>query len=165
MTLIRHATADDLDQLVAMAQQFHGESPRYAAVPFCAADMLGFLSNALERTETSCIFVAESGDSVGAGHLRGMIGGMLSVYMFNHRILKYSDFGLYVRPEYRGSGVFLRLLRAYESWGIQAGVAPEDIMLGESAGINSPKLHDILLRLGYTVDGTSYRKSAGQGGS
>jgi len=80
----------------------------------------------------------------------GFISGFAHEYFFSNR-LRVSDLGFYVKPEYRGSRVSLKLLKELENWAKNLGI--EDLHLGQTTAINMDKTKQFYERLGYKTVG------------
>lgn len=149
--MIREATESDIPQLVEMARAMHAESPRYQNKQFDEGVTAQFI-NILISGSDFCVFVSGI-----ASDLTGMIGCSVSPFFFSF-VDKYAcDVGFYVKPEHRGGGSALKLIKAYEDWALEKGVLPEDITLGVSC--ENKKLGELMTKMGYTQSGELYRKN------
>lgn len=148
--MIRAASSDDIPELVAMAAAMHAESPVYRSVPFVSEDMAAFLMVRLEN-DMGRIFIY-----IKDGAIAGMVGGMLVPFMFNFSEGFAADFGFYVRPEYRGGRILWLLLLEFETWARERGF--KRFKLGESTGVASEIVGQLLNKLGYNQSGTVFSK-------
>ncbi|MDH3733209.1 MAG: GNAT family N-acetyltransferase [Gemmatimonadota bacterium] len=112
---IRHATAEDLDQLVAMWAQYmraHALNPAYRQLRHDALPTRRRVFHSLIEEATSTVFVIESG-----GGLDGMISCFLEEndpYFDPPRYVRIQT--PFVRPDARRQGNLRRLLQAAFEW-------------------------------------------------
>lgn len=71
-------------------------------------------------------------------------------------VLLASDYGVYVSPEYRGSGQFIKLLKASEKWAKDCGA--KSITIYHNTGIEMEKAPLLFNRLGYETNGYIFSK-------
>lgn len=82
----------------------------------------------------------------------GMLVAYCGKYFFNKQRYGYQEL-LYIRPAFRGTKAFLKLLRAYEEWArLRSAV---EIFTGTTY---TRALSDILQKIGYPVMGTIHKK-------
>jgi GNAT superfamily N-acetyltransferase len=152
---IRHATAEDLDALIAMGQALHDESPRYqhmAYSPRKLRTLFGQLTGSI-LTPAGCVFVAERN-----GEVVGMTVGLIADRWFSEeRFL--TDLTLYVKPEHRRGTTFMRLVRALEQWAAAEGIA--DLALGVSTEIHAARTVEAYESMGYRLAGYTMVKRNG----
>jgi len=87
--------------------------------------------------------------------LVGCVIGLTFVPPYSERVVA-GDFIWYVRPEYRGGMVGVRLMKMFEDWAVDAGAA--QILTGATSGIKSERGAALLERLGFVPTGTSVYK-------
>lgn len=142
MASVRPATALDLDAIVRMGQAMHAESPRYRNKQFDPAKVLQLGVNMLAAPHTA-LFVAEA-----RGRLVGMAAVVATDYWFGPD--RYvTDLAIYVDPEHRGNGAFVRLVWAVEAWAREQGV--QEISLGVSTDVEAERTVRAYTRMGYTL--------------
>lgn len=140
---IRHATVDDIPELVRMGYTMHQES-RYAELDFDPEMYAGAL---LYANAQGLVFVAEAD-----GKLVGGFAGRIAEYFFGRDTFSH-DLMTYVRPEYRGRTGWL-LIKRYLAEAKASGV--KSIYIGESADILPQRVRKLYERLGFTPAGNSY---------
>jgi hypothetical protein len=122
MTLIRPATADDIDRLVELGVAFHASTPYRA---WFAADPEAMRRLATWAVEHGAVFVAEDG-----ARMVGMIGMAVSDHLISGEPYA-SELFWFVSPDARGS-TGIRLLKVAEKWARAQGArsiqmtAPDD---------------------------------------
>lgn len=142
MVSARRATPQDLDVIVRMGEAMHAESPRYRGANFDAAKVLALAVRMLEEPSAG-LFVAESGRQV-----IGMAAVVAADRWFGHD--RYvTDLAIYLQPEHRGNGAFVRLVWAVEEWAIGQGV--QELDLGVSTGVEAERTVRAYTRMGYTL--------------
>lgn len=147
MARVRVATPSDVDEMVAMGRALHDESPRYRHLPFSESRLRrlsGKMSGSLLAPD--CVFLVAEVDGVIAGM---MIGLLVERWFCDERFA--TDLTMYVKPEFRGSRAFVRLLEAFERWVDEQGV--QDIALGVSTEIHPAETVRIYERRGYSLAG------------
>jgi GNAT superfamily N-acetyltransferase len=149
---IRRATTADLPALIAMGRALHAESPRYQGMPLDEGE-LRRLWDRLAGTllaDDACVLVAEID-----GAPAGVMIGVLAKRWFSQE--RYAtDLTLYVKPQYRGSRAFLRLVQAFQAWAAGQGI--EHLAVGVSTEIHAEQTVHAYERLGYTLSGYTLTK-------
>jgi len=108
---ISAATPDDLEAIIALTQQAHGES-RYAAYPYAQVRLRRYVSQLLGDAEgrQARIFLARvNGDVV------GMAAASASPLIYSTAVV-VSTMLFFVVGSHRGGSVPPRLLKALEGW-------------------------------------------------
>lgn len=146
MARVRRATGEDAAALLDMGRAMHAESPHYQGRGWDDARVLEaidlFTGPAAEAGQ-ALLLVAEDG-----GELVGMAAVFVAQDWFGPD--RYvTDRVVYVRPDRRGSPVFLRLVHAVEGWAQAIGV-PE-VTIGVSTGVHVGATVHAYQRLGYTL--------------
>lgn len=121
---IKLATEADLGTMLGLARQMHGES-NYATLPFDDQVTTETLRAAV-RSRLSGVWLA-----VDKEHTMGFISGQVTRAMFSQEVVA-QDKVLFVRPEYRGRGVMVELVKAYCLWAAELGA--RRITISSSAG-------------------------------
>lgn len=89
----------------------------------------------------------------------GEIGGYIFAYANENYFsdhLVAQDYAMYVKPEYRGSSIFIRLLKTFEKWADNIGA--QEIRIGHSTGIDSEKTQALFKKLGFKQTATIFSK-------
>ncbi len=72
-------------------------------------------------------------------------------------IIETTDDYIYIDPKYRGSLLFIKLIKAYEEWSTSITIT-NYINLGIGSGINMNKVKELYKRLDYTEFCTIFKK-------
>ncbi len=141
MAVIRHATTDDIAQIIAMGEAMHAESPRYRTLGF-KAHKVGDLAFAfIKNPALGGVLVAEKENT-----LVGMFAFHISEHFFSDDLFA-SDIVMYIKPEHRGGSIFPRFVAAFEILTDERGV--KEKLLGVSTGVDAERTLAVLARLGY----------------
>lgn len=141
--VIREASADDLDAIVAMGQRFLSESSYKGRISENPAQMRVIAERLIDSPE-GALWVSESGNG-----LTGMIG----VFIFRHPMsddVCATELFWWVEPEHRGQG--LRLLRAAERWAKAQGARVLQMIAP------TPQVGRVYTALGYDHIEASYQR-------
>ena len=144
----REALIFDAIAVTDLCEEFHGASYQ-RSVPFDWDIMVEWVSDRIDD-DGSLVLGAWSGSD-----LVGCVIGLTFVPPYSERVVA-GDYIWYVRPEYRGGMVGVRLLRMFEDWAVGAGAA--QILTGATSGIKSERAAALLERLGFVPTGTSMYK-------
>jgi len=144
----RLATQFDAIAVTDLCEEFHGLSYQ-RSVPFDWDIMVEWVSDRIDD-DGSLVLGAWSG-----ADLVGCVIGLTFVPPYSERVVA-GDYIWYVRPEYRGGMVGVRLLRMFEDWAVDAGAV--QILTGATSGIKSERGAALLERLGFVPTGTSMYK-------
>jgi len=144
----RLAAQFDAIAVTDLCEEFHGLSYQ-RSVPFDWDIMVEWVSDRIDD-DGSLVLGAWSGSD-----LVGCVIGLTFVPPYSERVVA-GDYIWYVRPEYRGGMVGVRLLRMFEDWAVDAGAA--QILTGATSGINSKRAAALLERLGFVPTGTALYK-------
>lgn len=145
MAKVRAATPEDVDALVSMGRALHDESPRYRDMPFSEEKLRALAVKIGEPVGDVIFMVAEVG-----GIVAGMMVGLIAERWFCDARFA-TDLTLYVKPEFRGTSAFARLVGVFEQWAKAQGV--QDFTLGVSTEIHPEKTVGAFERMGYTLAG------------
>src|SRR3990172_4990705 len=140
MATVRRATENDVPFLLAMAPVMHAESPRFRSLDY-SEEKVFHLFHWLISSGEGGLLVAEM-----EGKIVGMLGFVVGEFFFG-RDRYASDLFVYVTPESRGGSAFLRLVKAFEAWANEFGVAEK--LLGVSTGIHTERTVRAYEGLGY----------------
>lgn len=143
---IRNASTSDLDQLVAMAESMHHESPRFRGFTFLPDRLRGVLDSLLDM-DHGCLLVAEQGTE--------LTGGLAAVAYphFACDVLQACDLGLFMLPQHRGGTTAARLVRKYVEWARGIGAEPS---IGINTGVDPDRTARLLATLGAQQTGTHW---------
>lgn len=86
---------------------------------------------------------------------KGFIFGLVNNYPWSPRLLGFAHL-IFIMPEFRGTGLCVKLVRAYEEWVKAMGA--EFCTLSSISGINDKALKFNLRLLGYKETGFEFRK-------
>lgn len=140
--MIRFATEQDVDALVALGARAHAESPRYRDLPFDAGHTEDFARAAIDHKWSAVLVAEEDGQLVGV-----FIGTVIPHYFSTTRI--GSNLVLYVAPERRGSFLGVKLVRAWDEV-LSADGRVTESCLGLSAEVDTVRTRQMFTkRLGY----------------
>jgi GNAT superfamily N-acetyltransferase len=147
MTVVRRATYSDLEEIVAMGRAMHEESPRYRGMRFDGDKVRRLAIHIMMQPEFGVVFIVEAG-----AQLAGLAAVVAAERWFGpDRYL--TDLAVYLKPEHRGNGAFLRLVQAVEEWASEHGI--EQIDLGVSTDVQPERTVRAYERMGYTLCPTS----------
>lgn len=144
---IRHATEADREALLDMGDRFYATTSYARIAPYNRETAGALVSLMLDGV----LLIAEND----AGAPVGMVGLIVTPFLFNEEFTVATEVMWWVAPEARGSLVGARLLAEVEPACRQAGCA--SVMMMHLA--NSPPAAAALYqRLGYVHESTSYTK-------
>lgn len=150
--MIRDAVRDDVQTIVEIARTMHAES-KFAAYDF-DPDKLADLVLELIETPRGLVFVAEVDSQV----VGGFVGGV-STHFFGNDLVS-SDYGTFVVPEHRNTGVGAELILAYVERAKALGV--DEISIANSTGYKPEKVAALFKALGFSQDGYVFSMRAKQ---
>ncbi len=150
MMWTRRFVPADLNAVLAMAREFHAESPVHRPHPF-DDEVVTHLLEAASQSPDWLALVAYCDD--------GPVGFALvtAQQMFFSRDRELLDLALYVTPSHRKTRAFLKLVLAIEHWGKSAGVVKATI--GINTGIEHDRTLSAFLKLRYLPTGIAVSKS------
>ncbi len=146
---IRRATGEDKETLLELGRDMHAESPRFSKLRYNDAKAAS-LFDMLVDNPNGIVLLAEDGDKI-----IGMMAGFASPHFFSFQLFA-SDFVLYIDPAHRGGTTAMRLIKNFEQWAIELGVA--EIVLGVSTEVNAERTAEMYQRLGYEKSGITVIK-------
>ena len=151
---IRIATLDDIPGLVSMGREVHATT-RFRSLGYDADRVARSLDAVLTRgRERYVCLVAEAAD----GQLVGLLLGVLERHIFTDRVTA-SVMHYAVVPERRMGGHGLRLMRAFEHWACNRGVA--EIAFGINSGAGHEVVGAFARKLGFERVGENFVKGMG----
>lgn len=146
--MIRPAAFEDMDEIVRLARQMHGES-RYQHMPF-AGDLLA---------ETAGKLIVHDGGFATVGEIDGRLCSLMlagiSERWFTYDLMAF-EYGVYVEPEERGGLLGVRMIQSFANWAKALGV--KYITLGVTTGINDEVIGKIYQRMGFELVGAVYAR-------
>lgn len=148
--MIRDATPDDLESIIALGEAMHAESPRFNGMPFDPGRL-----RALAPTlfADGIVLVAESSEGV-----VGMAVGFVTPHFFCN-VVTASDLAIYVLPASRGGRWAVKLIRAFEDRARVKGAA--EAVLGISTEVAADRTAGLYEGLGYRRSGVILVKQLG----
>lgn len=111
--MIRHATLEDLFDILVLAREFARESPY--AKSWDKEKSATWIKNAIE-SDQMCMLVAEDEDGYIVG---GLLGVATELFMSTEKIA--SELAWFTTKTERGKPSGLRLMKAFEDWGRSIG--------------------------------------------
>lgn len=144
--IIRHATGDDLPELVELGHEFAQSTP-YSE--HFADDQFASIVYRLLSMETAACFVAEKD-----GHVIGFIFAVLSSMWFNQTVPIVGELAWWVSPEHRGRAG-LMLLKELEGWAAERKAVVLSVCEFDTVGGG---LSSLLERRGFTAVEKNYYK-------
>ena len=142
--LVRTATLQDLDTLVDFGKRLTKESPRFEQQGF-SEDLAGsFFAELIEKLNSIFLVCDEYSNPVGT-----LIGAISIDWRTGHKLA--FEQGVYVLPEYRGTGAATDLIKTFKEW---AEVNEADrIQIGTITGIHAAKTVKLYENLGFELIG------------
>jgi GNAT superfamily N-acetyltransferase len=138
--MLREATLDDLDQLLAIGRRMAEESPRFGRLQFDAERLAVTLRAAIE-SPYAFTWVCARGDRV-----VGCMFAVLTPHWFSPDLTS-CDLALFMLPEHRGTLAPARLLNAYATWA--RGRGAKHILFGVMTGVHVEETVRLCERLGW----------------
>ena len=149
MANVRRALGSDLATIVSMGESMRNESPRFARLGYSYERVFELLAG-LSASPHGLVLVAEQD-----GEIVGMLLGFVGKHFFSDD-LTANELVVYVAPQARGGTASVKLIRYFESWAKQLGVA--DITLGVSTEVHAERTAEFYQRLGYAPSGITLVK-------
>jgi len=140
----REASSLDAAAVTDLAQQFHSQSYQ-RVIDFNWDKMCDWVDDRI-CSDDSLVLGCWSGKD-----LAGCIIGMTFQHPYSDTLVA-GDYIWYVKPEYRGGMIGVRLMRIFEDWARDAGAS--QILTGATSGVNTERGAALLARLGYVSAGT-----------
>ena len=148
MSHIRFAISADIPALVELGVKVHAETNQ-ASLPFSASRLTGQLNACLNPVNQKyCLLVAESD-----GLIVGVIWGYIAQHYFSDAWVA-TDYMFYVRPEFRGTPLAVRLLYAFRKWAQNRGAA--EVMICMTTGVNVEKFDRFLRKMKFEYVGGNF---------
>lgn len=145
---VREASADDLPALIALGRIMHAEAPALRHATFSEEKVRAALTYALEH---GCVIVHEGASGIDGGYVALLIERWFSTDRY------VTDVALFVRPDVRGGMIAYRLVSAFIEWCASRGIAPQDVVVGISTGVNAEETGALYERLGFVRIGGIYQ--------
>lgn len=147
MVEIRKGTEQDIKQAVELGKVYYKESA-FGSMEFNEA-----------KAYELCSALLQSGLGIVAddsGQIVGMMGAQIGNHFFSNTPMA-QDVLIYVKPEYRRTGIAKRFVSVYINWAENRGVKRENIFLGINSGINRANTERAYNTLGFRRFGVSMR--------
>lgn len=144
---IRDLASRDIPEVITLGGMMHEES-QYRDLCFYPKRVIDVCRYILDDDQQLGL-IAETNNRI-----VGMLAGYLRPYEYGDAILAH-DRLVYVRPGYRGSSAFIRLVRRYVSWAREMGA--EQVFLSQSTAVASHRVHGFYRRLGFEYLGSIAR--------
>lgn len=112
--MIRPATLDDVETLVALGAMMAAESPRYRRLRY-SPEKVRALVEAVVRGDSGFMWVAET-----AGEIVGLMLAVATPHWCSDDLV-VSELALYMVPQHRGSTNAMRLIRQFLAWAAERG--------------------------------------------
>lgn len=149
--MIRKAATKDISEIVKLGRAMHEEST-YSKFIFSEKQLELLINIWLEEPE-KYFFVVDEKD----GEIRGGFAGFITPYFYGNGSDKIAnDFFLYVKPEYRGTSIAIKLIKEYEEWANNLGA--KRICLAHSCEINPDKLDNLYTKMGFVPYANAFKK-------
>ena len=148
---IRALTVEELPGIASYGQDFYAEAK--APGSFLPAFFVALWTTLITSGQGVILGVWEGAECVGA------LAAMVAPDPYDGRPIA-SEFFWYTRPEYRHGTAPVRLIRAYEAWAAEQGVAPSDVRMASIEGMNDDQICRLYRKLGYRRLETSWTKEA-----
>ena len=149
MTKIRFATTADIATLVDLGRAIHGET-RLSRFAFDATRVAAQFESILSPPRSDyCVLVAEK-DAIG---IVGGFWGQISQYYFSDARVA-TNFIFYVRPEFRGTAVAVRLVHGFKQWANNRGA--DEVCINMTSGIDMQRFDRFLRHMGFAHTGGNY---------
>lgn len=149
---IRHATPDDLPELVRMGRAFHSAWIHANVVGFDDATFQSAIAH-LSSSATGVVLVAEDD----ACKVRGMAGATASRHWFSANHITGQEMFWWVDECARGTRAGLMLLHGLESWAKYIGC--NTFTMASTTNLSPEKLARLYKRLGYEPFDIQYSRS------
>jgi GNAT superfamily N-acetyltransferase len=148
MSQIRFATAADIPELVQLGVKVHSEM-KQASLPFNADRLAGQLNACLNPVKQNyCVLAAESD-----GVIVGVIWGYIAQHYFSDAWVA-TEYMFYVRPEFRGTPIAVRLLHAYRKWAENRGAS--EVMICMTTGVDVERFDRFLRKMKFDYVGGNF---------
>jgi len=144
---IEKAKISDIPTILTIALTFWEESPNYKLRPINLDKVKTQLQTLILYPTQGCVLACkdEAGNIVG-----GFMGGLQEEWQADS--LMAFDYGLFLKPEHRGSGAAYLILNAFIEWAKAAGA--NWIQCGTATGINSDKTINFYKKVGFEHTGS-----------
>ena len=142
--LVRTATLQDLDTLVDFGKRLTKESTRFEKQGFSEALAREFFAELIEKLNSIFLVCDEYSNPVGT-----LIGAM-SIEWRTGQKLAFEQ-GVYVLPEYRGTGAATDLIKTFKQW--SAIHNADRIQIGTITGIQASRTVKFYEKLGFELVG------------
>lgn len=143
-------TAEEAPAALQLVMQLIDES-RFREFGIDVEAVWKFFEMAVNEPQRCCFLYSKDEE----GKMTGFFSGFMQKQFFNGRMIA-QDMGIYILPELRGTRLFLKLLKEFETWAKDSKA--DAINLSHNTGIESDTMKDVFPRLGYKHFGYSFEK-------
>lgn len=150
--MIREATLQDIGAIGDLGEEFAAEGFGAGYVSVDTGTVMMQCINVI-KAPTMQLFLAEAD-----GEIVGMIAGFVKPNFFNSEEIIGQELVWFVREEWRGSTVAIRLIRALEGWFQDQGA--DAILVANEQNIAPERTKEIYTRMGYEPYENFYAKEA-----
>lgn len=153
MAKIRFASKNDIPELVKLGKEIYLESQQ-KDLGFDEARLRNQIEACLRpESKNYCLFVAER-----EGRIIGVFWGHIDQHFFS-KALVATEYMFYVKPDFRGTSVALRLMHAYKTWAENRNA--QEIMICMTIGVEPEKFDRFIKKLGFQYVGGNYSMRVG----
>lgn len=139
--MLRQIKQEDIEKLVEIIPDFITET--YPKEEFTRKDIRAFVQNVLDADDRDMIIYLED-DAI-----LGFISFNITVNSFNSNKMSITEDGIYVRPDKRNSGVFAKLMKAFELMAQKTGISRT--LIGCPYNKDFPMYEKLYGKLGYQL--------------
>lgn len=147
-TIIVPETEHQCNQVAMMAGNLAMETGLEFLIPWNEKDTTEFVVQCV-KDPSKCAFVAVDN----MNYPVGFVCGGIAQSFINKTIIQAVEFGWFVYPEYRGTGVGIDLHKRYEEWAESAGADVISMM-----HMNNPQVGRMYEKMGYSLTELSYSR-------
>jgi len=152
--MIRRAVSLDVLALTTLLPKYQPETSNHNLFPVDIDHAVQRVMQAIADPE-SCVLVAVKGTE-----LIGFLYAVSTTFFWSRTPVAIDQL-LYITPEYRGVAQGVALIRTYEEWCREKGIA--EARLSIASGITEDQTRKLYLALGYEPLGYTYRKELHSG--
>jgi GNAT superfamily N-acetyltransferase len=144
--ITRELQEHDIPSIIHLGGRMHEES-QYSSLTYNPEKVLDKCNKILE-VDYMIGIIAEQGN-----HIVGMMGGVIGPYEYGEELIS-SDILVYILPEFRGTGTFIKLVNKYIAWSKEKGA--KKVFLSQSTGVNIDSITQLYHRLGFAYVGGQF---------
>jgi GNAT superfamily N-acetyltransferase len=140
--LVREATANDLEQYVVLAKDFHDASPMANIAEFDAEGYSNFFLSSLNNSDIG-IWLAEIDSKI-----VGITGAMVYPLYFSTAHLVAQELWWWLTPTARGSGAGAKMFKQIEQWSKEKNA--KSLFMIALEDDRADKMEKVYIRAGFT---------------